>query len=41
MGQILFKGEIIIKCKNGEGSFKNILLKNYWARKDEIYMKAF
>jgi hypothetical protein len=40
MGQVLFKGEIITKHKNGMGSFKN-LLKNYETRKAEFYMKAF
>jgi hypothetical protein len=29
------------KCKNGVGSFKNLILKNYKARKAEFYMKAF
>jgi hypothetical protein len=28
-GQVLFKGEIITKCKDGVGSFENFLLKNY------------
>jgi hypothetical protein len=27
-------------CKNGVGSFKNLILKNYEARKAEFYMKA-
>jgi hypothetical protein len=27
--------------KNGVGSFKNLILKNYEARKAEFYMKAF
>jgi hypothetical protein len=40
-GQDLFKGEIIKKCKNGVGSFKNLILNNYEARKAEFYMKAF
>jgi hypothetical protein len=35
------QGEIITKCKNGVGSFKNLPLKNYEARKAEFYMKAF
>ena len=28
-------------CKKGVGSFKNLILKNYEARKAEFYMKAF
>jgi hypothetical protein len=28
-GQVLFKGEIITKCKNKVGSFKNLLLQNH------------
>jgi hypothetical protein len=40
-GQEIFKGEMIRKCKNGVRSFKNFLLENYYARKAEIYMKAF
>jgi hypothetical protein len=27
--------------KNGVGSFKNLIFKNYEARKAEFYMKAF
>jgi hypothetical protein len=27
--------------KNGVGSFQNLILKNYEARKAEFYMKAF
>jgi hypothetical protein len=27
--------------KNGMGSFRNLILKNYEARKAEFYMKAF
>jgi hypothetical protein len=36
-GQVLFKGVIITKMSKWSGSF---LLKNYEARKAEIYMKA-
>jgi hypothetical protein len=28
-------------CKNGVGSFKNLLKKNHWTRRTRIYMKAF
>jgi hypothetical protein len=40
-GQVLFKGEIIPKMSKWDGVIKNFLLKNYWPRKAEIYMKAF
>jgi hypothetical protein len=35
------KGRLSPKCKNGVGSFKNLILKNYENRKAEFYMKAF
>jgi hypothetical protein len=38
-GQIFFK-EIITKTQNWVGSLKN-LLKNHYARKAQIYSKAF
>jgi hypothetical protein len=38
---VLFKGELMTKCKNGVRSFKNLILKSYEARKAEFYMKAF
>jgi hypothetical protein len=28
-------------CKDGVGSFTNLILKNFEARKAEFYMKAF
>jgi predicted CopG family antitoxin len=30
-----------VNCKNGVESFKDLILKNYEARKTEFYMKAF
>jgi hypothetical protein len=35
------RGDNHKKCKNGVGSFKNLILKNYEARKAEFDMKAF
>jgi hypothetical protein len=37
----LQRGYYFEKFENGVGSFKNLFLKNYTARKDEIYMEAF
>jgi hypothetical protein len=39
-GQVLFKGEIITKCKNGVGPFKNRLLQNHWANFNQTYHKS-
>jgi hypothetical protein len=40
-GQVLFKGEIITKMKNGVGLFQNLILKNYEARKAWILHESF
>jgi hypothetical protein len=37
----LQRGDNHKTCKNGVGSFKNLILKNYDARKAEFYMKTF
>jgi hypothetical protein len=37
----LQRGDNRKNVKNGVGSYKNLILKNYEARKDEFYMKDF
>jgi hypothetical protein len=39
-GQVLFKGELITKCKSGMRSLKNLLLENHQTRIAQIYTKA-
>jgi hypothetical protein len=40
-GQGPVKEKIIMKYKNGEGSFKNLHLNKYETRKADIYRKTF
>jgi hypothetical protein len=40
-GLVLFKGEVLTKMQKWDGAFKNLFLKNHWARRAQIYMKTF